>query len=133
MTSNPIPLLHVMLRVKNLKKSIDFYTQFFGLRVLSQTDYPEGQFTLAFLGFPNNSTFTSIELTYNWNESDYEKGNAFGHLAFETADIIEFCHRLKAERIEITREPGPMKYDDNETIAFIKDPDGYSIELIQSK
>lgn len=125
--------LHVMLRVTDLERSIAFYTKLFGLTVLRQTDYPSGHFTLAFLGFKEESDETVIELTYNWGEQSYDKGNAFGHLAFGVENISEFCQYLRKAKVNITREPGPMQFDSNELIAFIKDPDGYSIELIQSE
>lgn len=127
-----IQFLHVMLRVSDLEQSLAFYTGLFGLKTLRKIDYPDGQFTLAFLGFGRESTSTVIELTHNWNESEYEKGNAFGHLAFAVTDIHQFCLLLKEMDINITREPGPMKFDDREIIAFIEDPDGYSIELIEA-
>lgn len=127
-----IQFLHVMLRVSDLEQSLAFYTGLFGLKILRKIDYPDGQFTLAFLGFGRESTSTVIELTHNWNESEYEKGNAFGHLAFAVTDIHQFCLSLKEMDVNITREPGPMKFDDREIIAFIEDPDGYSIELIEA-
>ncbi|MCP4061052.1 MAG: lactoylglutathione lyase [Pseudomonadota bacterium] len=127
-----VQFLHVMLRVSDLEQSLAFYTGLFGLEILRQIDYPDGQFTLAFLGFEKESISTVIELTYNWNESKYDKGNAFGHLAFAVTDIHQFCHSLKQMDVKITREPGPMKFDDREIIAFIEDPDGYNIELIEA-
>ena len=123
--------MHVMLRVENLTASIAFYTEFFGLKVLRQTDYPAGGFTLAFLGAQSESVATAIELTHNWEPRKYEKGDAFGHLAFAVGDIYAFCRRLKSAKVTITREPAPMQFDQAETIAFVEDPDGYCIELIQ--
>lgn len=130
--SQVVQFLHVMLRVSELERSLAFYTELFGLKILRKSDYPDGQFTLTFLGFEKESTSTVIELTHNWNEKKYEKGDAFGHLAFAVNDIHQFCHSLREIGVKITREPGPMKFDGREIIAFIEDPDGYSIELIET-
>ena len=121
-----------MLRVNDLAQSIRFYTEFFGLKVLRQREYPEGQFSLAFLGTHEEASSTVLELTYNWDNQIYVHGSRFGHLAFEVDDISSFCSKLDAAAIEIVRVPGPMRYDAQELIAFIRDPDGYTIELIQS-
>lgn len=96
-------------------------------------DYPEGEFTLTFLGFEAESSSTVIELTHNWNEKKYDKGDAFGHLAFAVTDIHQFCYSLKEMGVKITREPGSVQFDNKEIIAFIEDPDGYSIELIEAR
>ncbi|MDO3386880.1 lactoylglutathione lyase [Gilvimarinus sp. SDUM040013] len=124
-------LLHVMLRVNNMDLSIDFYTRIFGMKVLRKKDYIDGRFTLAFLGYDEESKSTVVELTHNWDEQSYEKGNAFGHLAFAVKDIFTFFGNLKKDNVKFTREPSPMKFDASETIAFISDPDGYTIELIE--
>lgn len=121
--------LHVMLRVKDLDQSLHFYTHYFGLKVLRKQDYPGGKFTLAFLGFNAEADSTVIELTHNWEQDRYEKGNAFGHLAFGVPDITTFCSHLQQDGIRITRAPGPMAHDNREIIAFIEDPDGYAIEI----
>ena len=127
----PSRLLHVMLRVKNLDLSIDFYTRLLGMKVLRKKDYIDGRFTLAFLGYEDELKTTVIELTHNWDEHSYEKGNAFGHLAFAVNNIFAFCDTLKKHNAKFTREPAPMSFDSTETIAFIIDPDGYAIELIE--
>ena len=124
-------LLHVMLRVNNLEKSIEFYTHLLGMKVLRKQDYPEGHFTLTFLGYEDESNSTVIELTHNWDDHQYELGDAFGHLALAINNLHEFCQYLKKHDVIITREPAPMRYDPTEVIAFILDPDGYSIELIE--
>jgi lactoylglutathione lyase len=124
--------LHTMIRVRNLDASIEFYCNVLGLRELRRKDYPSGRFTLAFVGFGDERDNTVIELTHNWDTDDYEMGNAFGHLAFGVDDIYETCTRLREAGAEITREPGPMKHGST-VIAFLRDPDGYAIELIQNK
>ncbi len=129
--SSKVRLLHTMLRVSNLNHSTKFYTELLGMRLLRKMDYPDGQFTLAFLGYGDELNSTVLELTYNWNTSRYEKGTAFGHIALAVPNIYETCVFLQQQGIEITRQPGPMKDDASEVIAFIKDPDGYSIELIE--
>jgi len=122
-------LLHTMLRVKDLDQSIDFYCRQLGMELRRRTDYPGGQFTLAFVGYPGE-TAHEIELTWNWDGRDYEIGTAFGHIAVGVADIYSVCERLRSAGVAITREPGPMKHG-NTVIAFIKDPTGYAIELIE--
>lgn len=126
-----IRILHVMLRVQNLERSIEFYRQVLGMKVLRQQDYPAGQFTLAFMGYKDESGETAIELTYNWGKSDYEKGTAFGHLAFAVKDIYSFFRRLNLMQVCVTREPAPMQFDSSEMIGFFVDPDGYVIEIIE--
>lgn len=122
--------LHTMLRVTNLEESIKFYTENFKLKINKKTDYPEGKFTLAFLGYGDIATHSQIELTYNWDVDSYQIGTAFGHLAFAVKDIYAFCNNLKANGVKITREPGAMKHGTT-VIAFVEDPNGYKIELIQ--
>lgn len=120
-----------MLRVKNLEVSINFYTHILGMRLLRRQDYNEAQFTLAFLGYDNEEHSTVLELTYNWGDITYDKGNAFGHIALAVSDIHQAYEQLLAQNVTFTRTPGPMRFDQRETIAFIKDPDGYTIELIE--
>ncbi len=124
-------LLHTMIRVRDLEKSIDFYTRLLGMKVLRRRDYPGGEFTLAFVGYGNESDNTVIELTYNWDQKEpYELGTGFGHLAIGVPDIYRACERLEQEGVSIPRPPGPMKHGSS-VIAFIEDPDGYKIELIE--
>ena len=124
-------LLHTMIRVRDLEKSIDFYTRLLGMKVLRRRDYPGGKFTLAFVGYGNESDNTVIELTDNWDQKEsYELGTGFGHLAIGVPDIYRACERLEQEGVSIPRPPGPMKHGSS-VIAFIEDPDGYKIELIE--
>jgi lactoylglutathione lyase len=124
-------LLHTMIRVFDLDKSIDFYTRHLGMKLLRRTDYPSGEFTLAFVGYGNEVDHTVIELTHNWGQkTPYEIGTAFGHLAVGVGDIYGTCDQLGKEGVKIPRPPGPMKHGGS-VIAFIEDPDGYKIELIQ--
>ena len=126
--------LHTMLRVGNLERSIAFYSELLGMRELRRKDYPDGEFTLAFIGYGDESDTTVLELTYNWGKDAYELGNAFGHIAVEVDDIQQTVAHVKAKGGVVSREPGPMKFGQNSpVIAFIKDPDGYSIELIQKR
>ena len=122
--------LHTMLRVRDLDESIRFYRDHFGMELLRRTDYPEGKFTLAFVGYGDEKDHTVLEFTYNYGKSDYQLGDAFGHLALGVDDIYAVCDRLRAEGVRITREPGPMKHGTT-VIAFVEDPNGYKIELIQ--
>ena len=122
--------LHTMIRVGNLDRSIDFYTRLLGMKLLRRTDYPEGRFTLAFVGYGEEASNTVIELTHNWDTASYELGGGFGHLALGVADIYKSCSELEAAGAKIVRAPGPMKYGST-IIAFVEDPDGYKIELIQ--
>ena len=124
--------LHTMIRVGNLEKSIKFYTENFGMKLLRQKDYPGGKFTLAFIGFGEEESHTVIELTHNWETESYDLGNGFGHFALGVEDIYAVCDKLREDGVTITREPGPMKHGTT-VIAFVKDPDGYSIELIERK
>ena len=127
----PTRLLHTMLRVGDLEKSIAFYTQLLGMKLLRRQEYPEGEYTLAFVGYQDEAESTVLELTYNWGKQHYDLGTAFGHIALATDDIYETCEALAGEGINITRMPGPMKDDASILIAFLEDPDGYKIELIQ--
>jgi lactoylglutathione lyase len=124
-----VRVLHTMLRVKNLEESIAFYCGQLGMTLRRRTDYPGGEFTLAFVGYEGDESH-EIELTYNWDGRDYEIGSAFGHLAIGVSDIRAVCERLRAAGVAITREPGPMKHGAT-VIAFVRDPTGYAIELIE--
>ena len=123
-------LLHTMLRVGDLDRSIDFYTNVLGMKLLRRKDYPDGKFTLAFVGYGDESDHTVIELTHNWETKSYELGNGFGHIAIGFPDIVAACAAVKAKGGKVTREPGPMKFGGS-AIAFVEDPDGYKIEFIQ--
>lgn len=123
-------MLHTMIRVGDLDTSIAFYTEALSMRLLRKKDYPGGQFTLAFVGYGDESDTTAIELTHNWGTTDYELGNGFGHLAIGVNDIEDACDRVREYGGQVTREPGPMKHGTT-VIAFVKDPDGYVIEFIQ--
>ena len=125
-------LLHTMLRVGNLDVSIDFYTRILGMTLLRKNDYPDGKFTLAFVGYGPETAHAVIELTYNWGVDHYELGTAFGHIALEVEDAYTACDRIRAAGGKVVREAGPMKHG-NTVIAFVEDPDGYKIELIQRK
>jgi lactoylglutathione lyase len=119
-----------MLRVNNLKESIDFYQNIFGMKVLRQKDYPEGKFSLAFVGYGDEMSDTIIELTHNWDTSKYEHGSAFGHIAIEVDDVYKACEEIKSKGGNIVREAGPMM-GTKLLLAFVEDPNGYKIELIQ--
>ncbi|WP_321860046.1 lactoylglutathione lyase [Burkholderia cenocepacia] len=125
-------LLHTMLRVGDLDRSIKFYTELLGMKLLRREDYPEGKFTLAFVGYEDESTGTVIELTHNWETPSYDLGNGFGHLAVAVEDAYAACEKIKAQGGKVTREAGPMKHGTT-VIAFVEDPDGYKIEFIQKK
>lgn len=126
-------ILHTMIRVNNLEESLKFYTEVIGMQLQSRQDYPDGKFTLAFVGFgPDKDQGGSIELTHNWDTSSYTLGNAYGHVALAVEDIYVFCDRVKTRGGKVTREPGPMKHGTT-VIAFIEDPNGYKIELIEKK
>ena len=125
-------LLHTMIRVGDLQKSIDFYTEIFGMKLLRKKDYPGGKFTNVFLGYGDEKDNTVIELTHNWETSNYDLGNGFGHLAFGVDDIYATCDKIRQKDIKISREPGPMKHGTT-VIAFVEDPDGYQLELIEKK
>ncbi|MGB5736761.1 MAG: lactoylglutathione lyase [Thiohalocapsa sp.] len=125
-------LLHTMLRTGNLQRSIDFYTQVLGMTLLRQKEYPEGEFTLAFLGYGDEANNTVIELTYNWGVETYDMGNAYGHIAIEVDDVYQAADRIKAQGCKILRDAGPMNAGST-IIAFVEDPDGYPIELIGAR
>ncbi len=122
--------LHTMLRVGNLQRAIDFYTQVLGMQLLRTTENPQYKYTLAFVGFARNPEQAEIELTYNWGVDGYEPGSAFGHIALGVPDVYAACEKIRAAGGNITREPGPVK-GGSTVIAFVTDPDGYKIELIQ--
>jgi len=125
--------LHTMIRVLDLDKSIDFYTRLLGMNELRRKDFPTGKFTLAFVGYGDETDNTVVELTHNWDQKEpYNLGDAFGHLALGVKDIYATCEALGKEGISIPRPPGPMKHGGS-VIAFIEDPDGYKIELIEKK
>ncbi|RDV36833.1 lactoylglutathione lyase [Bradymonadaceae bacterium TMQ3] len=123
-------ILHTMLRVGNLERSIAFYTDVLGMTLLRQKDFPEGKFTLAFLGYGPESTHPALELTYNWDRDSYDLGDAYGHIALGVDDIYKTCDAIKAAGGNVVREPGPMKHGTT-VIAFVEDPDGYKVELIE--
>ncbi|WP_392531770.1 lactoylglutathione lyase [Nostoc sp. C117] len=123
-------LLHTMLRVGNLEESLKFYCEVLGMKLLRQKDYPGGKFTLAFVGYGDESNNTVIELTYNWGVEKYELGNAYGHIALGVDDIYATCEQIRNQGAKIVREPGPMNHGST-VIAFVEDPNGYKIELIQ--
>jgi len=123
-------ILHTMLRVGNLDRSLDFYTRVLGMQLLRKHDYPDGRFTLAFVGYGPESTHTVIELTHNWDTDRYEIGSGYGHIALGVDDIYGACDRIRAAGGKVVREPGPMKHGTT-VIAFVEDPDGYRVELIQ--
>jgi lactoylglutathione lyase len=123
-------LLHTMIRVKDLDKSIAFYVDMLGMKVLRRRDVPEGKYTLAFVGYGDEASSAVIELTHNWGHPGYDLGNGFGHLAVAVPDAYAACDRMRAGGVKITREPGPVKFGTT-VIAFVEDPDGYKVELIQ--
>jgi lactoylglutathione lyase len=123
-------ILHTMLRVGDLQRSIDFYTKVLGMKLLRTSENPEYKYTLAFVGYGNNPDHAELELTYNWGTDKYEMGTAYGHIAISTEDIYQTCDQVRAAGGNITREPGPVK-GGTTVIAFITDPDGYKVELIE--
>ncbi len=125
-------ILHTMLRVADLERSLRFYTEVLGMRLLRRKDYPEGKFTLAFVGYGDETDTAVIELTHNWGVDKYELGNAFGHIAVAVEDAYKACEEVKRRGGKVTREAGPMKHGTT-VIAFIEDPDTYKIELIERK
>ena len=125
-------ILHTMIRVNNLDESLKFYCEVLGMKLLRKKDYDSGRFTLAFVGYGTESESAVLELTYNWDTNRYDLGNAFGHVAVGVEDIYKTCAELKSKGAKIVREPGPMKHGGTE-IAFIEDPNGYKIELIDLK
>ncbi len=124
-------MLHTMLRVNDLDESLRFYTEVLGMRLLRKRDYPDGRFTLAFVGYDDEDKTAVLELTYNWDTHQYQLGNAYGHIALGTEDIHATCEAIRARGGKVVREPGPMKHG-NTVIAFVEDPNGYRIELIQT-
>ena len=122
-------LLHTMLRVGDMDRSIAFYTEVLGMTLLRRKDYPDGQFTLAFVGYGNEAENSVIELTYNWGVDQYELGTGYGHIALEVEDVYKACEDIHSRGGKITREPGPMKHGSS-ILAFVEDPDGYKIELL---
>ncbi len=123
-------ILHTMLRVGNLEQSVNFYTKVLGMKLIRQQDYPDGEFTLAFVGYGNEYDNSVLELTYNYGKTSYEMGSAYGHLALEVDDAYKACAQVVAAGGKVIREAGPMKHG-TIVIAFIEDPDGYKIEFIQ--
>jgi lactoylglutathione lyase len=122
--------LHTMLRVSNLERSLRFYCDVLGMRLLRQKDYPDGKFTLAFVGYGDESDHTVLELTQNWDTESYDLGDAYGHIALGVEDIYTACSEIETKGGTVTRPPGPMKHGKT-VIAFVADPDGYKVELIQ--
>lgn len=125
-------LLHTMIRVGDLDKSIAFYTDILGMELLRRKDFPEGRFTLAFLGYGPESEHTALELTHNWDTDSYELGNGFGHLAIAVPDVYAACEEIRAKGGKVIREAGPMKHGST-VLAFVQDPDGYQIELLSAQ
>ena len=130
-------IAHTMLRVANLDRSLEFYVERLGMTLFRREEYPEARFTLAFVGYADETTAPALELTYNWDRDQYDKGTAYGHIALEVGDIFDRCKQLESLGVRIVRAPGPMNANspqrvEAELIAFIEDPDGYRIELIQS-
>jgi lactoylglutathione lyase len=125
-------ILHTMLRVGDLERSIDFYTKVLGMKVLRRKEYPEGRFTNVFVGYGDESAGAVIELTHNWDIRSYELGTAFGHVAIEVGDARQACEDVRKRGGKVTREAGPMKFGTT-IIAFVEDPDGYKIELVERK
>lgn len=125
-------ILHTMLRVGNLERSIEFYTKVLGMHVLRSTEYPSGRFTNTFVGYGEESEGATLELTYNWDTASYDLGTGYGHIALSVENAYEACDLVRARGGKVTREAGPMKHGTT-VIAFVEDPDGYKIELIQKK
>jgi len=124
--------LHTMIRVTDLEKSLDFYINIFGMQLLRKIDFPDGRFTLAFVGYGGEADHTVLELTHNWDTKSYEMGNAFGHIAIGLPDVYKACEDITAKGGKVVRPAGPMKFGGG-VIAFVEDPDGYKIELIERK
>lgn len=123
-------ILHTMLRVGNLERSVAFYTEVLGMKELRRKEYPEGRFTNAFVGYQPESEGAVLELTYNWDQSRYDLGDGYGHVALAVDDVYAACERIRERGGRITREPGPMKHGST-VLAFVEDPDGYKIELLE--
>jgi lactoylglutathione lyase len=127
-----VRLLHTMVRVGDLNRSIEFYTEVLGMRLLRKSDYPGGRFTNAFVGYDDESRAAVLELTHNWDTTSYDLGNGYGHVAVEVEDAAKACDEVRKRGGKVTREPGPMKHGTT-VIAFVEDPDGYKIEFVQRK
>jgi len=127
-----VRVLHTMIRVADLDRSISFYTKVLGMGLLRRKDYPEGKFTLAFVGYGDESDCAVIELTHNWDGGPYDLGTGFGHVAIGVENIYRVCDAIRSQGGDVTRDPGPMKHGTT-VIAFVKDPDGYAIELIETQ
>lgn len=123
-------ILHTMLRVGDLQRSLNFYTQVLGMKLLRKNDYPEGRFTLAFVGYGEESATAVLELTHNWDTKSYDLGSGYGHVAIEVEDAYKACEEVRKRGGKVTREAGPMKHGTT-VIAFVEDPDGYKLEFIQ--
>ncbi len=123
-------MLHTMLRVADLERSLNFYIEVLGMKLLRRKDYPSGRFTLAFVGYGDEKDNTVLELTHNWDQNQYELGNGYGHIALGVSDIYSTCTAIATKGGRVVREPGPMKHG-NTVIAFVEDPDGYKVELIE--
>ena len=131
MSETQYRLAHTMIRVRDLEKSLDFYTRILGMQVLRQKEYPGGKFTNTFVGYGPEETHPAIELTYNWDQEEpYDMGNGWGHVALEVPDVYAACEALQSAGANITRPPGPMK-NGTRVIAFVEDPDGYKVELLE--
>ena len=131
MSESQYRLAHTMIRVRDLEKSLDFYTRILGMKVLRQKEYPGGKFTNTFVGYGPEETHPAIELTYNWDQEEpYDMGNGWGHVALEVPDVYAACEALQSVGANITRPPGPMK-NGTRVIAFVEDPDGYKVELLE--
>ena len=133
----PSGILHTMLRVRDLDRSVSFYQSALAMQLLSRQTFSDARFTLVFMGYPSQADNPCVELTYNWDQNDYQHGSGYGHIALKVGDIYAACDRLASQGVNIIRKPGPMNYradetDHSDTIAFIEDPDGYKIELIQA-
>jgi len=125
-------ILHTMLRVGDLEKSIAFYTEVLGMTLLRRKDYPNGRFTNAFVGYGNEAEHAVLELTWNWDTSSYELGSGYGHIAIEVLDVYRACEQIRAAGGKVVREAGPMKHG-SRILAFVEDPDGYRIELLSAR
>ncbi|MCC6709399.1 MAG: lactoylglutathione lyase [Gammaproteobacteria bacterium] len=125
-------MLHTMLRVTKLDASLAFYTEVLGMKLLRRHDFPEGRFTLAFVGYGDEDSHTVLELTHNWDTDSYELGTAYGHIALGVADVYKACDEIKARGGRVVREAGPMK-GGTRVIAFVEDPDGYKVELVEDR
>lgn len=125
-------VLHTMLRVGNLEKSLHFYTDIMGMKLLRKEDFPEYEFTLVFVGYGDESDTAVIELTHNWDTDSYDLGNAYGHVAIGVDDVYKMCDKIKEMGGRVVREAGPMQ-GGNTVIAFVEDPDGYKVELLEDK